>query len=227
MDGRVAILIPAYVPGEGLPSLVGELAAEFGRVVVVDDGSPSKEIFRAIPDGAATVLSQDMNRGKGVALKTGLKWIAANLPDVSTVVTVDADGQHVPSDVRRVAAASLANQGNLVLGVRKFVGKVPFRSLWGNTWSRLEFLVFARRRIADVQTGLRGIPASLLGRFSKIPGDGYDYETRMLVDACRLPARIVQVEIETVYENGNASSHFRPLQDTLLTQKAFFAEVFR
>lgn len=227
MDGGVAILIPAYVPGEGLPKLVADLAAEFDRVVVVDDGSPAKDVFQSIPNGLATIVSHERNRGKGIALKTGFTWISENLPGVRSVVTVDADGQHLLEDVRKVAAASVANQDNIVLGVRKFVGNVPLRSLWGNYWSRLEFLVFARHRIADVQTGLRGIPAALLGRFAQIPGDGYDYETRMLVDACRLPARIVQVEIETVYENGNSSSHFRPLRDTLLTQKAFFAEVFR
>ena len=113
------ILIPSLEPDERLPAYIQKLTESgFGHVVVVDDGSsaPYQEIFSRIERIApqVIVLHHDVNHGKGVALKTGYKWIQENLPEISGVITADADGQHtVPDcvyqraflpDVRAVAA---------------------------------------------------------------------------------------------------------------------------
>ena len=73
-----------------------------------------------------------------------------------------------------------------------------------------------RLRVADTQTGLRGIPAALLPRMLELEGDRYEYEMRMLADAKRHDEPPTQVPIETVYIAENASSHFNPLRDSVL-----------
>ena len=60
-------------------------------------------------------------------------------------------------------------------------------------------------------------PRARLPRFAALAGDRYDYEARMLVAAAKLPQPPVQVPITTVYENGNGTSHYRPLADTFST----------
>ena len=212
----VAILIPAYNPDDKLVALLDDLKGRFGRILVVDDGSRGcGAVFEAVRSRGVPVAVHEVNRGKGAALKTGFRWIMENWPDAATVVTADADGQHRPGDIAKVAEASLAHPNGLALGVRAFSGKVPFRSRFGNWWTRQVFFLMTRLRISDTQTGLRGIPAALLPRMLALEGDRYEYEMRMLADAKRHDEPPVQVPIETVYIAENASSHFNPLRDSI------------
>lgn len=219
----IAVLIPAYQPDTKLVGLVNALRADFPHVVVVDDGSTGcDDVFGAIRNRVEALLVHPANRGKGAALKTGFAWIRERLPNVAGVVTADADGQHTPADIRRVAAATAARKGGLVLGVRAFEGPVPFRSRFGNGWARLFFRLRTGLAIQDTQTGLRGIPADLLGRVAALPGDRYEYEMRMLADARHHALPPLQLPIRTVYLEGNRSSHFRPFRDALRTQVALW-----
>ena len=221
-----AILIPAYEPDATLVRLVEALRPLGAHLVVVDDGSKTaaaRAAFAALAGRVDALLVHGVNRGKGAALRTGFAWIRDHLPEAEVVVTADADGQHTPADIRRVAEAALAHPQGLVLGVRQFSGHVPLRSRFGNAWARFFFWLLTGLSLRDTQTGLRAVPRALLARVLALPGERYDYETRMLVDARRHAAKPLQVAIETVYLDGNRSSHFRPLRDTLLTQRALWA----
>lgn len=227
MVENVAVLIPAYQPDAALVRLVEELRGRFAHVVVVDDGSTSgAEALEAVRPHVDAVVSHGRNRGKGAALRTGFAWIRENLSDAKGVVTADADGQHRVDDICSVAAEVPSWQGGLVLGVRRFTGHVPLRSRFGNMWTRMFFWLVTGLAVCDTQTGLRGVPADLLGRMLEIGGDRYEYEMRMLVDARHHARRPKQIPIETVYVDGNKSSHFRPLRDSFLTQLALLRARF-
>ena len=212
------IVIPAYQPAISLPSLAADLAALGFPVVVVNDGSSpqSAGIFErcaAIPRVAA--LHHNVNRGKGAALRTGLQEALRRCPDASGVVTADADGQHRAADVAAVAARLAADGRSLVLGARSFKGSVPWRSLAGNLLTRLLLRFLVGQKLRDTQTGLRGIPAFFIASLLQLPSTGYEFELDMLVLARRLAVPIVELPVETVYLDGNASSHFQPLRDSM------------
>ena len=216
---QVAVLIPAYNPDGRLLELVNRLRETFSRIVVVDDGSVSGgETFAQVEPLVEKVLRHPVNRGKGAAIKTGLAWLGA-----CDVVTADADGQHRPEDIVRVAAALREHRGGLTLGVRAFSGHVPFRSRFGNFWTRLFFFVMTRLWVRDTQTGLRGIPAGLVARVAALPGERYEYEMAMLADARRHAMRPFEVPIATVYVENNATSHFQPFLDTVRIYRSLLA----
>ncbi len=222
---EVVLVVPAFEPGTALVGLVNRLKRDFRHVIVVDDGSRgASKVFAALFGlEGVKVLTHKSNRGKGAALKTGFKEALRLYPQAPGVVTVDADGQHLPEDVVRVAEALLANPTRLIVGTRAFSGRIPFRSRLGNLWTRLEFRLLTGVSVRDTQSGLRGIPRQLLPRLMGIGGDRYDYEIRVLADcAIRLGAP-VEIPITTVYVDGNRSSHYRPLADTWSTQRALFA----
>ena len=211
---QIAVLIPAYKPDERLITLVDELrAAGFTRIVVIDDGGGQayRHIFDAL-DGKADVLVHEVNRGKGAGLKTGLEYIR-KWPGVG-VVTADCDGQHTPADCRKIADALLAEPDALILGSRD-KRQMPPRSKAGNTLTCGVFALLTGMHISDTQTGLRGLPACALERFSKLDGDRYEYEINMLIDASRIPLRVREVTIETIYIDNNSSSHFHAIRDGL------------
>ena len=214
--GRIVVLIPAYKPGEPLVTLSKALIDRgFKQVVIVDDGSGGDYagIFRTLEDIGCRVLRHDTNRGKGRALKTGLKEIAG-MADVAGVVTADADGQHLPDDIVRVAEKLFEWPESIVLGSRAFRGDVPLRSRMGNAITRKVFNFLSGQRVRDTQTGLRGLPAVALPDMLKLPGERYEYEMNMLLEAPRFGLKLREIEIETVYIDNNSSSHFNPLKDS-------------
>lgn len=229
----VVVLIPAYDPDGKLPAVAEALVAEgFTRIVVIDDGSadrctPVFERIRRMPE--CTLLAHAVNLGKGRALKTGLNHILRAVPEAAGVVTVDADGQHLAADVAKVAASFLERPDGLVLGARSFGRAVPLRSLLGNLLTRGVFRLLVGTRIADTQSGLRCFPLALARRFLPLAGERYEYEMNMLVEAHRA-AGIREVGISTVYLEGNRSSHFDPLVDSMriyfLLLRFSFSSVF-
>src|SRR5690606_33159937 len=88
----VAVLVPVYNEARVVADVVAELVGRFGHVVCVDDGSTDGSDAAARAAGA-TVLRHATNLGQGAALQTAIEH-ALTLPDVSYLVTFDADGQH-------------------------------------------------------------------------------------------------------------------------------------
>ncbi|WP_454149677.1 glycosyltransferase [Microbacterium lacticum] len=212
------VLIPAYEPTSQLPALVAQLreTAPALEILIVDDGSGDGfgDVFAAAEDAGARVITHPVNRGKGAALKTGFAEIGARAPGVG-VVTADADGQHMAVDIVAVAAAVAERDGALVLGVREFRDTAPVRSRLGNAVARTLFQLATGRRISDTQTGLRGISGDRIAWALSIPGDGFEYEQRMLLRVAPDAVALTEVPIETVYLGRNESSHFRPVRDSL------------
>lgn len=210
------ILIPSYQPDQRLIDLLATFPAG-QQVVVVDDGSGPDYVlwFARASRMGATVLTHEHNRGKGQALRTGFSWIARHHPG-SDVVCADSDGQHTTADIAAVAARLTDTGADMVLGVRSFTGKVPLRSRFGNAVTRGVFHLATGRAIIDTQTGLRAYPARMLGWLCTIEGDRFEYELKVLLAAIREQMTIEQVGIETIYLDENASSHFRPIQDSWL-----------
>ena len=217
--GSLAVLIPAWQPEERLAPLVRELVdAGFGRVVVIDDGSRAAcaPVFAEV--GAlqhVDVLRHAVNLGKGRGLKTGFNHVL-NLGDgMVGVVTADADGQHTPEDIQRVGEALLRSGAQPVLGVRSFAGDVPLRSRFGNLLTRRVFSFLTGTSITDTQTGLRGLPLSVLPGLMALDGERYEYEMTMLAHLCRGGPAPLQVPIATVYIENNRGSHFDPVWDSM------------
>jgi len=215
----IIILIPAYKPANELIKLVLALTAEhFSKFIVVDDGSGKEysDVFGALPD-TVVLLKHPENRGKGSALKTGLKYIYGNYRNSLGVITCDADAQHTPEDICKVAQVLAEKESlSLILGSRRFQGDVPFRSAFGNRVTKGVFHLASGIKLHDTQTGLRAFSFFLIPRLLSIPGERYEYEMNMLLEAAKRKIPITEVEIQTVYMDGNKSSHFHTIRDSAI-----------
>ena len=236
MRNRYIALIPAYEPDEKIKKLAYELTEKGFDIVVVDDGSGPDfaALFEELSQ-KATVLTHVINRGKGAALKTGLNYInkymaytesvltPAGAETVSgrdaVIVTVDADGQHLPDDVLRVAEISAQRRDALVLGSRALSEDIPVRSRFGNTVTRHVYSAATGVHVHDTQTGLRAFHRSLIPRLLEIEGDRYEYEINMLMQLAAEGVPIIEERIETVYEDNNSGSHFRTVRDSFRVYK--------
>lgn len=215
---NIPALIPAYNPDETLLSVVtGLITLGFEHIVVVDDGSrpECKPIFDQLKDRKQChVLRHAVNLGKGRALKTGLNHIYLRFREAKGVITVDADGQHLPKDVLRVAETFLHHPDKLIIGTRKFEKSTPLRSLLGNVITQNIFFLLVGKKVSDTQSGLRCFPANKIPDLIALEGERYEYEMNMLIST-RNGMEIIEEEITTVYLDNNRSSHFNPLIDSM------------
>ena len=206
------ILIPCYKPDGRLLALVEALRAADAtqRVVLVDDGSGPDygDVFGAAQDAGCDIVGYETNRGKGAALKHGFAYVAECYPR-EDVVCADGDGQHTPTDIRRVGAALPAHPGAIVLGSRRFVGDVPARNRYGNAITSVVFGTVTGQWLQDTQTGLRCYPGTMIPWLLSLPGERYEYELQILLAARRADVAVVEVPIATVYLDDNRSSHMR------------------
>lgn len=215
------VLIPAYQPGVRLLKLVEELHDSGSVVLVIDDGSGSSydDIFNRAKL-RATVLRYEPNRGKGEALRYGLSYIKERYPAPYIVTTADSDGQHRTQDIIRVGSIAEHHPDSLVLGKRFLDKSAPLKSRLGNGLTRALYHLVTGRKIYETQTGLRAFSDRQIERFIKLPGHRYEYEIDMMLVSSDVD--IIEEEIQTVYFDNNAGTHFRAFEDTVSLNKEFF-----
>ncbi len=222
MKKRIAV-IPAYEPDRRMIDLVKEAAAEGFSLLLVDDGSGPE--YRPLFEEAkayAEVISYSKNRGKGHALKRAFSWLLSHEMGEYSVILLDSDGQHTVKDALRLFARLDEEPEALWLGARYLPKDAPLRSRIGNDINRWLFQKTAKTPVYDVQTGMRAFSSRLLPGMDRIEGERYEYEMNVLLWIARRKIPIREMEIETIYIDGNASSHFRPLRDSLIIYSQFF-----
>lgn len=219
-DNNIVILIPAYKPDNKMINLCKDLITLKQNILIVNDGSGKDydDIFNEAKILGCTVIEYEINRGKGYALKTGFKYcIDHNL----NVVTADADGQHLPQDIIKIANSLMKYPDRVILGVRHFGKETPKRSLIGNKVTSFLFKAVEGQDIEDTQTGLRAFSSQTLNKIINIEGERYEFEMNMLFELNDMNIGIIQEEISVVYIDDNESSHFNAIKDSLRVYKRF------
>lgn len=227
---KVSVIIPSLNPDDKLVTVVDSLIKRgFKDIILVNDGSDASHMwpFEKVAEyEECTILTHDVNRGKGRALKTAFEYCLKEREGCLGVVTVDGDNQHKADDIYKCCEAMI-EQDKVVLGVRTFDGDdVPFKSSFGNNLTSFVFKVMCGLDISDTQTGLRAIPYRYLKRFCEIEGERFEYETRMLMEFKQSDIPYMEVPIETVYIEDNASTHFNPVKDSIKIYKVIFKYTF-
>lgn len=215
---NAVILIPSYEPDNLLINTIKELKENDFSIVVINDGSIKDydDIFNQISNDVS-YFRYENNMGKGYALKYGFNKIKECFPNIKYVITVDGDGQHSLNDILNVYD-TLNKYDEIVFGMRKFDGKVPFRSRLGNEMSKFNRSLLTKQFVNDDQCGLRGFPTRYLDELISIKGNRYEYEMNQIVLFQLKQYEIKEVEIKTIFLDENSRSHFSPIKDTLRIQ---------
>ncbi|MGL5125792.1 MAG: glycosyltransferase [Fusobacteriaceae bacterium] len=224
MTKEVVLIIPSYEPTEVLVELVRELKIKFERIIVVDDGSSSiyLSIYESLKEiENVKVLKHSVNLGKGRALKTAFNYYLNEFKsECLGVVTLDSDGQHKPKDVELLSEELKKNNERLIMGVRNFkLDYVPLKSKVGNlmTIKIMDFLCGVKTK--DTQTGLRAFGNEIIKKTLSVEGERFEYETNVLLETKELNIDIYDIEIDTIYFEGNKGTHFNPIRDSLKIYK--------
>jgi glycosyltransferase involved in cell wall biosynthesis len=220
---RIAVLIPAYNAAASLRGVIEGIKEYVPSILVVDDGSTDATAKIAQAAGVH-VLRHQINRGKGVALRTGF-WFLLH-QGYRAIITMDADGQHDPSYIPLFIDAYKKRESDIIIGSR--AGEFHAMSRLRRFWNRLGVKAVSKligTPLTDTQSGYRLIKAEVLHGLP-LRAEGYEVELELLIKACKRGHRVVEIEVTTHYIDGRPSSHFRPVRDTWLVCRTFLQEFF-
>ncbi|HEY2830134.1 MAG TPA: glycosyltransferase family 2 protein [Thermoanaerobaculia bacterium] len=209
---KLLAVIPALNAERTIADVVRKTREQIRDVIVIDDGCTDRTAELSHAEGAM-VLRHDVNRGKGASLKSGFAYAREHGYDA--VITLDADGQHLPSEIPKIIKAWEESGADLVIGGRAhlFDHMLPRRRL-ANRFSAWAIAKGSGTRVTDSQSGFRLYAARLLREIA-LRTDGFDMESEVIIRAGVRKMRIVVTPVDLGFIDGLSTSHYRPLGDTL------------
>jgi glycosyltransferase involved in cell wall biosynthesis len=209
---KACVLLPTYNNAASLKGVIEDVLLYTDHIIVVNDGSTDNtaEILRSYPN--LQLISYTPNRGKGYALRTGLRAAADAGHDYA--ITLDSDGQHYASDLPVFLEEIRITPGALLVGARNMkVDNVPVKSSFGNRFSNFWYWFNTHIHLPDTQSGYRLYPVQRIGR-KRYFTRKYEFEIEVLVRAAWAGVPVRAVPVSVYYPPADERvTHFRPFKD--------------
>ena len=217
-ESKVVAVIPCYNAARYCEAVIRGALACSNHVIVVNDGSTDEtgpillKLDLEFKD-TLSVVELPTNCGKGVALLKGFKYALSHL-DFDSIITLDADAQHRPSDICYLAHA-IEEGAEMAIGER-LLKLMPPRSRFGNTFIAALLRLIYPGAPDDTQSGMRAFTRDFVKEIiNKVPEGHYEMELECLLLALKQHRRIKSLRISTLYIDKNASSHFSVITDSI------------
>ncbi|MDR1543579.1 MAG: glycosyltransferase [Prevotellaceae bacterium] len=227
---KFCIIIPVYNAENLIGDVIKSVLQCADNLIIVNDGSTDGTLaaiagadLQAVPlitathrlqigESAVELVSYEKNRGKGYALQHGFKR-ALEL-GFTHAVTLDADGQHLASDISVMAQRATENPDSLIVGSRKFDNQnMPQGNVFANNFSNFWFMLQTAKKLPDTQTGFRVYPLQKIGKM-RLFTNRYEAELELLVRSAWRGILLVSQPINVYYPPVNERvSHFRGGKD--------------
>jgi glycosyltransferase involved in cell wall biosynthesis len=209
---NACVLLPTYNNAGTLAQVLQDVLSYTDKIIVVNDGSTddTEAILQQFPQ--VHTVNYTPNKGKGVALRTGIKE-AAKL-GYDHAIAMDSDGQHYAKDLQVFLKQLDETPGALMIGARNMdQAHIPGKSSFGNRFSNFWFWVNTGIRMPDTQSGYRLYPVQKLAKKKYITRK-YEFEIEVIVRASWSGIPVISVPVSVYYPKPeDRVSHFRPFKD--------------
>jgi glycosyltransferase involved in cell wall biosynthesis len=175
---NIWIVIPVFNESKVIKRIIKSIQKEgFNNIIIVDDGSIDDTYAKA-KGTDSIVIRHIINRGKGAATQTGLD--AAKILNSEIVVTMDGDGQHSASDIKKLIEPIINGKCDVTLGSRLLNKKVMpvsrrFINIIGNIITYLFYGIY----VTDSQSGFRAY-SKKANEIINTTMDRYEFESEIL-----------------------------------------------
>ena len=201
----VTIIIPAHNEEEGLADVINGIKQlkEGYEIIVVDDGS-ADNTYKLASETGIKVIRHPYNKGYGAALKTGIRNAEGDV-----VLFMDADGQHKPSDIKKLMQH--IGEYDMVVGARTKKSKISLLRRPGKKILGITANYLAGMKIPDLNSGFRALKKSLALEFMHILPNSFSFSTTISLALITSGYSVKYVPIEAPERVGR--SKIKPFRD--------------
>ncbi len=223
------VIIPTYNNAKTLGNVIERALLHNLPLLVINDGSTDDTRNVLSQFANIQIINLEKNQGKGVALKTALRWAIEQ--NYRYAVTLDSDGQHYPEDISVFLSEIEQSPDTLLVGSRNLQAEnMPAKNTFANKFSNFWFRIETGIKMNDTQSGYRLYPLHKLKGLKFFTGR-YEFELEILVRAAWRGIEVTNIPIRVYYPpEEERISHFRPLRDfmrlSLLNTVLVFFAVF-
>jgi glycosyltransferase involved in cell wall biosynthesis len=206
---KYLIVIPLYNHGAAVRKVAEEVLSFYEDVLIVDDGSGDNGTKNLEGLPLKTIVFTK-NCGKGAAIMAAADWGGRN--NFTHIVTIDADGQHYPSDIAKLLEAARQNIFSIVIGKRNFnAAGIPALSKFGRVFSGFWAKLQTGKTIVDIQSGFRVYPVAIFNKY-KIFSRRFAFEVEIVIKALWSGFDVKEVDVGVHY-GADRISHFSIIKD--------------
>ena len=222
---KILIIIPAHNESANITKVLSDIKHEIKDtdVLVIDDCSTDNTKNIAVKHGAKCV-STIFNLGYAMAVQTGIKYAAQN--NYNYVIQMDADGQHLASEAKKLYDKALATKADIVIGNRYFKGSAyrsPFFRKFGTNVFRGMVRLFCRQAISDPLSGLQCLNQRTIQYYAQ-PGNYPEYpDANLIIEMLSKGYKIAEVPVKMSRRTSGVSMHSGVLKPIKYMFTQFYA----
>ena len=197
-----AVIVPALNEGAVVTDVVGSILGVIGLPVWVIDDNSSDDTASEAASAGARVIKLKEQLGAWGAVQTGLR--EALRMDLDFVVTMDADGQHLASDIPRLVKALRREQADVVIGSCTERGSLLRKLAW-----RMMRLT-SGLQCEDLTSGFRVLNKSAIRLLASVEASQLDFQdVGVLLILERAGCRIAEHPVTMPSRTNGKSRIFR------------------
>jgi glycosyltransferase involved in cell wall biosynthesis len=203
--------IPAFNESNKIKNVVSKVSQFVDKVIVCDDGSNDNTKNEA-EEAGAYVIRHEKNMGKGAAMKSLFEF--AKNANTDVVVTIDADGQFIPSEIPKIINPIITQNMDVVIGYR-FDDKteMPKYRKFGNKALDKITNMASNIPFKDTQSGFRAYSKNAINKI-EFTTNGFGADSEILIDAVNKKLKITEEKITVIYNTGGRTSTKDPISHT-------------
>ena len=227
----IPVIIPAYKPGDNLIGLINDLRDNgFNRIIVVDDGNGNTMagFFQHLEEKfGAVVLHHGINLGLGRSLKTAFNYAICNYEDIKGCVISDCNGIYKISDICKCAEALADNPDSLIITKRQKTDvDIELSNRVINSIFTYSYRFLFGLTVSDPQSILKAIPVKYMKKLLRVVGEGYPFDTNIIVYTKNYHIDVIEIECETEYSRRKTPGKYRTLRESFFIYVNFATYMF-
>jgi len=222
MFEKVLVTIFTYNEEKKISSLLVEISKKFKNVLVVDNNSEDNTL-QIVSKFPVKFIHHKYNLGKSNSMKTALDY--ARINEFKYLAFIDGDGQHSVSDLEKICLKVQEIKNGLVIGYREDIENLNLKKRVGTEILNKIFLLLYRKKILDIQCGLRAFNTEE----KKIDWNStglmhYFADAEITCNAIKNKCNIAQIPIKTIISENYKGMNI--LQGLFLMIMVFYWRFF-
>ena len=211
MKARTIVVIPAYNEAETIGDVIASIKKEIkgADILVVNDCSSDDTELKIRSGGGSVIYINNIhNMGYAMSIQTGIKYAKEN--DYDYVIQMDADGQHLAAEAKKLLDAAISKKADIVLGSRFKVDtgyKSPFFRRIGTKLFEFLIKIFCNKTIKDPLTGMQVLGRRVISYYSELGAYPEYPDAGLLIEMIMKKYKIVEVPVKMKQRKTGTSMH--------------------